>query len=120
MNLGAVGDGLEYWLARYLSLQVAYGWQVSQSGFEDEQNARWHVSPTVRRKQGSGVLLAGSLLGRREFNQSVLKMDFAAVGPVAATVHLSGAACADWCRLHHLEGNSERPSLQLQPGGRAA
>lgn len=48
LSLGGAGLGLEYRLARYLSLQIAYGWQVAQSGFDDDQTARWHVSTTAR------------------------------------------------------------------------
>lgn len=48
INLGGAGLGLDYRLARYLSAQFAYGWQVAQSGFEDDEHGRWHISATAR------------------------------------------------------------------------
>ncbi len=47
-SLGGAGLGLEYRLASYLSLRLAYGWQLDQSGFEDGESARWHISTMVR------------------------------------------------------------------------
>tara|TARA_R110002096_G_scaffold238581_17_gene430213 strand:+ start:515 stop:2206 length:1692 start_codon:yes stop_codon:yes gene_type:complete len=48
IHLGGAGLGLDYQLFQHLSLRAAHAWQVSQSGFEDDQNARWHLSGTVR------------------------------------------------------------------------
>ncbi len=48
IDLGGAGVGLDYQLFRHFSIRAAYAWQVSQSGFEDSQDARWHLSGMVR------------------------------------------------------------------------
>ncbi len=42
-QLGSVGVGLRYQLENWFTLRVDYGIQVSEEGFDDGEEGRWHV-----------------------------------------------------------------------------
>lgn len=42
-ELGSVGAGLRYQLENWFTLRVDYGFQVTEDGFDDGQEGRWHV-----------------------------------------------------------------------------
>ena len=48
VSLGGTGLGLDWRLEDYLSARIAYGWQVTQSGFDDDETGRWHFGVMAR------------------------------------------------------------------------
>ena len=48
INLAGAGVGLDYRISNSLALRAAYGWQIAESGFDDEEDGRMHLSAKYR------------------------------------------------------------------------